>query len=348
MTTNDPYPPLRPQRPVRPVARSTPWPMLLAVGLLALLAGIVIAILVSGDRNGGVASSPDGSATASASASGSASASAAASASGSVAASASPSATPAASVAPIAADTIVATTVDGLSLRREPGTGAERLGSLAAGAESFVVSGPTEADGFGWYLVSALGLPPNTGCAGELETDPFNCPAWFGWVAGASEEGEPWLRPADVDCPTEPFTAEGLFLARTDLQRLACLGSSSFTFRAWWPEIPPDAGLGGACPASDRPTGWLLCQNVNYNHVTINETEGFGGIGGRVSINPASGISMPGRGTWVELRVHLDDPAAQGCGADAQAVDPAVNPDQAIVNCRAQMVLESVTAVEGP
>ncbi|MGZ8513059.1 MAG: hypothetical protein ACXWWL_06445, partial [Candidatus Limnocylindria bacterium] len=137
-------------------------------------------------------------------------------------------------------------------------------------------------------------------------------------------------------------------LARTDLQRLACLGNTPFTFRAWWPEIPDD-GIGAAtCGAQDRPSGWLLCQNLNGNYVTIDDSEGFGGVGTTVSINPASGLSMPAPGTWVELRVHLDDPAAQGCADGAEAVYEDPIPERAIVDCRAEMVLEAVTPVEGP
>ena len=65
----------------------------------------------------------------------------------------------------LAADSVVATTVADLTVREAPGLGSERLGSLEDGALSFVAGGPTDADGFRWYLVSGLGLPPDTGCA---------------------------------------------------------------------------------------------------------------------------------------------------------------------------------------
>lgn len=344
MTSNDPYPPLRPQRPVRAATRPTPWPMIVGIGVLALLGGVMIAILFGSDRDGGAAASPGLSSAASTSASSAESASPSASASASAAAAESPGEP----LAPLAVDTIVATAVDGLSLRNAPGRNAQRLGSLPAGSQNFVVAGPTDADGFAWYLVSALGLPPASGCVAPIETDPYNCPFWFGWVAAASQEGEAWLQPQAVDCPAAPFSAEQLMLARTDLQRLACLGGERFTFRAWWPEIPEDAGLGGACTAQDRPSGWLLCQGTNYNQLTIDESEGFGGVGARVSINPASGLSMPERGTWVEVRVHLDDAAAQGCPDGAEAVYAEPIPEQAILDCRAQMVLEAVSVVDGP
>ena len=61
----------------------------------------------------------------------------------------------------------------------------------------------------------------DTGCAGEPETDPYNCPIWFGWVAAASESGEPWLTEQDIACPEEPYS--GGSRPRADgSQRLSC------------------------------------------------------------------------------------------------------------------------------
>jgi hypothetical protein len=59
---------------------------------------------------------------------------------------------------------------------------------------------------------------------------------------------------------------------------------------------------------------------------------------------------MPERGTWVELTVHLDDAAAQGCGEAAQALEEQDDraPEQYVLDCRAEMVVQSATAVEGP
>jgi hypothetical protein len=58
---------------------------------------------------------------------------------------------------------------------------------------------------------------------------------------------------------------------------------------------------------------------------------------------------MPDSGTWVELRVHLDDPAAQGCDEAAQTFEePDQRPEQYVLDCRAELVVESATAVEGP
>ena len=266
--TDESYPPPPPPPPPSGQAttptgpsRRAPMAMIIGVVVLAVLTVILLVMLLTrGDGTASASESPTPSASASASVSGSASPGASQSAT--------PAATPSADLPDqpdLAADTVVATTVANLTVRGAPGLGAERLGSLENGALSFVAGGPTDADGFRWYLVSGLGLPPNSGCAGEPETDPYNCPIWFGWVAAASESGEPWLVEQDIACPDEPLTAENLAVGRTALERLACFGSDPITFRGWWPEIPEDAGLGGACAFQDEPSGWLLCQNINYN-----------------------------------------------------------------------------------
>ena len=138
-----------------------------------------------------------------------------------------------------------------------------------------------------------------------------------------------------------------LALGRGDFERLACNPDGSITVRGWWPELPAN-GLGGAC-ASGPPSGWLYCQNINHNLVVIDETEGFEGIGLKVNIDPASGVTMPGRGQWIEVVGHFDDPAAQGCDENAALNgDLDENPDRIVLVCRTHLVVESVTPVNGP
>lgn len=340
--TAEPYPPLRPQTPRRRSRRSrAAWPLVAGIVVLSVLVVILVLALLS-DGADGTATDPSPGAT------GSPGASPEPAESGSEAPT--PTQTPAATPVPVLpADTVAEAQVDGLSVRAQPGIGAVRLGGLADGTLAFVAGGPTEADGHRWYLVAGLGLPPNSGCAAPLETDPFNCPIWFGWVAGTSAEGEAWLLPHALECPTEPFTADGLIIGRTSLERLACLGRRSITFRAWWPPIPEATETGAACAGQDQPSGWLLCQSTNQNAVTVSESEGFGGVGVRVSIDPGSGVTMPERGTWIELRVHHDDPAAQGCDDAALAVAQQDRPlEQYVLDCRAEMVVEAVQPVPGP
>lgn len=322
--------------------------MIGGVALLGVLAAIMAIVVFGGGDDPEPSPTPSPSASASVAPSEAPSAEPSASAAPSTSAGA--SATPPPSPASLELDTIVAATVNDLSVRSGPGTSQTRLGSIAAGTPGYVVDGPVDAEGYRWYLLSALGLPPNSGCAGPIETDPFNCPSWFGWVASGSADA-PWLTDdaGDADaCAESPFAFEEIVIGVTDLMRLHCFGSDPFTFRAWWPEIPDDAGLGGACSSQDEPGGWLICQHINDNGVMIGSDQGFGGIGLNVSIDPASGVTMPERGTWVELTVHLDDPAAQACGETTFADEEGGPPERWVTFCRGQMVVESVSAVDGP
>lgn len=323
--------------------RPPPWPMIAGIILLVILTVVLALLVLGGGREPGASPEP----------------------SPSIATSADPSVTPSPSasapiptasaeaepsIAPdgLALDIIVVTTVDGLSVRAAPGTGAERLGSLANGAPSYVVGGPVDADGYRWYLLSALGLPPFSGCIGPFESDPYNCPIWFGWAAAAGPDGSAWLEAQPQECAKAPFDFEEIVIGVTDLMRLACFGADPFTFRAWWP-VADDSEPDGACVAEDAPSGWLLCQQLNDILVVIDDSEASDGVGLSVTVNPGSGVSMPGRGTWVELTVHLDDPAAPSCGEDAVgAMAEERTPEQWVLFCRSQMVVESVAQVDGP
>ncbi len=131
---------------------------------------------------------------------------------------------------------------------------------------------------------------------------------------------------------------------RTALQLLACHGSTSIRIRGWWPQIPPDAGLGGTCGATPKPSpAWLVCGS--YNELAMSETAGFGSAGIAVNIDPASGVTMPPRGQWIEVVGHLDDPAARDC---TPAGGGEQDPVRVLLTCRAEFVAESVKPVAGP
>lgn len=274
--------------------------------------------------------------------------SAASQGSGTPAPSQSASTTPTASPSPVI-DGLAKSTVDGLTVRATPGTAGARLGTIDTGAMGFVLAGPVSADGYAWYQLAALGLPPNAGCEPPFQTTPFNCPDWLGWVAAGQPGSQPWLAPTTLPCPASPMNLEALILEpapRTPLERLACYGSTSIRVRGWWPQIPDDAGLGGACGRVVPPNpAWLVCQNINYNGLSISESAGFEGVGVKISIDPATGVTMPPRGQWVEVVGHLDDPAARDCAPVASGDQ---DPVKVVLTCRSELVAESVTSVGGP
>jgi hypothetical protein len=126
--------------------------------------------------------------------------------------------------------------------------------------------------------------------------------------------------------------------------RLVCFDADDMSFDAWWPELPDDAGLGSACPASDTEVGWLVCQNTNSNLLAASEEEPAGRL--PISIDPDSGVTMPERGQWVEVTGHFDDPAAQDCGAASDAME--TDPGELVFNCRLQFVPTAVVVTTAP
>jgi hypothetical protein len=266
------------------------------------------------------------------------------------------STTPTASASPAASaiviDGLAESTVDSLRVRATPGTAGALLGTIDTGQVGFVVAGPVSADGYAWYQLAALGLPPNAGCEPPVQTTPFTCPDWLGWVA-AGQPGQPWLEATTLPCPASPMNLEALIDdpalgPRTALERLACYGSTSIRVRGWWPQIPDGAGLGGLCGPVVKPNPfWLVCQNVNYNGLVISESAGFEGLGMKISIDPATGVTMPPRGQWVEVVGHLDDPAARDC-APPSGTGGEQDPVKVVLTCRGELVAESVTPVAGP
>ena len=257
-------------------------------------------------------------------------------ASASISASTASPTTSAPAEAAIPIDTVVATAVERLSLRRTPGTAGERMGFLELETVAYILEGPTEVDGLPWYRVTGLGLPYASGCVTTPPTEPITCPAFHGWAAGASEAGDPWLAATDPgDCPEASIesVSEWGFT-----WRLICWSEEAVTFDAWWPELPPDAGLGGACPQESEPAGFLYCQSVNGLSASPEE-----GPVNRItlSIDPASGVSMPERGQWIGVTGQFDHPLAEACAALAGDDE---DPDHAVFGCRLQFVPASVEA----
>jgi hypothetical protein len=255
-------------------------------------------------------------------------------------ASATESAGPATSEAPtsspdaaIPIDTVVATTVEGLSVRRAAGTAGERMGFVSLGTVAYVLEGPTAVDGMPWYRITGLGLPYASGCVTTPPDEPISCPAFHGWVAGANEAGDPWLAQTDPgDCP-EPTIESISEWGFT--WRLICWADEPVTFDAWWPEIPEDAGLGGVCPQEGEPGGFVYCQHINYNGLSASPDEGFFVNRISLSIDPASEVVMPERGQWIRVTGQFDHPAADACAGLAAGDE---DPDLAEFSCRLQFV----------
>ena len=60
-----------------------------------------------------------------------------------------------------------------------------------------------------------------------------------------------------------------------------------------------------------------------------------------LSIDPASGVSMPERGQWIRVTGRFDHPLAEAC---AELAGDDEDPDHAVFGCRLQFVPASVEA----
>ncbi len=241
-------------------------------------------------------------------------------------------------------DAIVATAVDALTLRATPGLEGDVEWRLPEGTLGFVIGGPAEADGLTWYQLSGMGLPYASGCVTPEPGELLECPAWIGWLAAEAEDGTAYLASAEPPpCAEPPPTIVSLSEQPYTL-RLICFDSEPLTFTAWWPEVPDDAGLGGECAASASDVGWLVCQNLNDNGLGADDTES--GDRFKVTVDPASGVTMPERGQWVEVTGHFDDPAAQDCGQAAEAME--TDAGELVFNCRLQFVANAVVVTTAP
>lgn len=250
-------------------------------------------------------------------------------ASTSAGASASPSDSPVAPSATaasgFAADDLAEATVDGLRLRGTPGTAGKPLGTLALGATSIVVDGPQTADGYDWYLLSGLGLPYASGCAtGPGSQDPWTCPVWLGWAATRSLQGDEWLRRAEPDC-ADPAGSLTDFTFQARYAYIACYGNRQLTLRGW---LVAQVGvpLQDPCPEVPQTLRWLGCTGM-YQLVDSADSSGPG-------LLLALRGSLPGDDPRIEVTGHYDDPAARQCTYGAQ-------PEQSVLTCRAQFVVDS-------
>lgn len=232
-------------------------------------------------------------------------------------------------------DTIVAAGT-GVQIRAEPGTAGTLLGTLPDGGLSMVVEGPVMADGLAWYRIHALGLPRDTGCTGPPETDPFNCPGWFGWAAASGSDGTAAFVEDDSSCPTwEGSVTDDLLFGHGFLAYLACFGGETRTLTGYYPVIPDDAGLGGVCESPDG-IAWLAC-NPGYEKLVPDAQQDFFSPGIEMVVAP--GVEMPRRGALIDVTGHYDDPAASDCAFGD-------DPDEKVLFCRAQFVVTDAQAID--
>ncbi len=251
-------------------------------------------------------------------------------------------------------DTLVSASAEGISVRTEPTTAAERIASLAGGERVYVVAGPVEADGYSWYLVAPGEDRAATDCS-DPQSAALACAEELGWAASASREGDPWMEPVALECPSELGTEAYLALEATE--RLACAGDAPWRLLAF---LAPETQGRGCFPAWTVDPFWMdascslfFPQAVESRFDSDTRIQGF--IPPAFGECDADGCPFDAmKGSWVEITGHLDDPIAEACttvpnpSIDEPPPSPPNGPQLTIFSCRLNFVVDEVVQADPP
>jgi hypothetical protein len=201
---------------------------------------------------------------------------------------------------------------------------ADSLSFIPAGARVVVVSGPIAEGGRDWYRV---------------EWAPSReYPALFGW-AYLEEAGRSLVRIVEPDCPDRPYVATlaGLLPA----ERLECYrGKTLVIGPARIRSETPDLEVEGE-------PGWL----AEFSPLRLYGPEDWREGSLEVHAAPGLAATIP-LDEWVEVELHLDDPAARGCsrryvGDHAGSLSPETSEEQEL-RCREMLVVTAVRPTSAP
>lgn len=205
--------------------------------------------------------------------------------------------------------------------------------AVEAGQLIHVVSGPVERRGRSAYRVQywgdlTTGLRPDT---------------IFDWADAA--ELETSIGPYDSACPGEPQHARDI-AALQPFERLACFGKRTLTLA---PVTPRDYRVGGFAGAP----AWLAASSTVW--LTDDGRPDFP-TAIPFHVDPAIAIKLSAS-RWYEVSGRFDDTAAAECTGRAPAVLypderpaslPPEMPDEQVLWCRQQFVVEAARVVEAP
>lgn len=335
----------------RDKARTSWWrtPLLIfLVALLAVAAGVAIALFLDGPPGTALAS-PTPTSIASPTPKSNATPQASATATETPTSSQTPGATPSqdATATPVVHPpddllprfSIGRVTADGLRIRTDPSTSAPLVATLAADGLVLVGSGPAHlagpraADGFTWYQVMALDsnvpMPPR-GSWFELVDESEE----VGWIA-AGDGTSRFIETVPARCVAGNPSLE-LLDAWTPWERLSCLGDRPITFEG----VYGCAGCGGFAHGEWKPE-WLASP-LNFQLISVDPNERFGPMDLRF---PPDGPQPPEPGSIIRVTGHFDDPAATGC--ERALGEPAEPEDtqMAELYCRMQFVVENYEVI---
>ncbi len=312
-----------------PERRSPLLPIALVV-LLALAVGFAAGVMLSGDDDGSVATSPSIRASGSVDASVAGSATTVPSASA-VAAGPPPVVARPTDMLPPGSAARVA--VEVLRIRESPATDAPLLDQLSAGQLVLIGPGVTAPDGpisgggFAWYPVQRLGdLTELPALPEELPGDGVT-----GWAAAGDAEIA-YLELVPERCPARPASLATVS-AMLPWERLACFGDESLTLDG----VMGCPGCGGAATGTFEPA-WLASP-MSGVPISVDPAARIGPLSGLLK---PDGPAVPPNGSIVRATAHFDDPAATGCVIAPGDPPEPIDSRTAVLFCRERLVVDTI------
>lgn len=242
---------------------------------------------------------------------------------------------PAAFLAP---DTTAQVVTTDLVIRSAPGGGPDSEvypGALDAPTLLFVLDGPVTASGYEWYLVQ------------PFLTDGYaTAPGRLGWVAAGSREGEAWIAPVALECPSPDLAG---LLGWSPVALLACFGDRVLTLDGTFggssyivPGVVSPSWLGIGLHTLRPPGTDPNAPPVPRTYFTFHVADDDPTDGDQLDFDLGAAIRIVG---------HFDDPVAQTCIAGllpgepspATAAETELRAQGYVMQCRAKFVATEVS-----
>lgn len=196
-----------------------------------------------------------------------------------------------------------------------------------------VLDGPIEASGYDWFLVQPRAYDDN---GRVLPT---------GWVA-AGKDGEPWIKPWNLECPPAPTDLDALRKTASDLF-LNCYRGVEITFNARLEQTgyacsgpePIQPAWFGLCPAEYATN--LVAPNAVRRLVEVSWDPD---VDLSIAAQPAAPEEM-----WPRVRVtgQFDHPTASTCRAPNPGISDDIHRAKTVLTCRNRFVVTSMHVIDG-
>jgi hypothetical protein len=237
----------------------------------------------------------------------------------------------------------VVTVTDRLRVRSAPRVSDDSIKYepvLPLGTFLHAFNGPVNESGYSWYEIALFSLELTS--PGPCGAAPGPCAGIHtGWVARSGRDGEPWLEPAEPDCPAVPTDARAVLTISLG-ERLGCFSQVPITFQARLVSCNCDVDGGGFQPA------WFGVEDQPLLLVAPSETSVPPDYADWLIFAPDPDGSYPDVlpvGQVVDVTGMFDHPDARNCTYQGVPVETA-GPPTPSSDCRFMFATTSIAAAQ--